>query len=295
MRMNVTNLRSFLAVAECGGFTPAATRYGISQPTLTRQVRELEERYGVPLFERTSRRVRLTEAGEQVLEYARNAFCELDRVDQFLRARQRRDLNVFTVRTEQLPRLIAVLSQSAGKQDIRISMLPSEHVYDGLVQGDCHIGFLTLPEGKTDVEVLEIATYPVLAYVSERHPLHGAGVISMADLEGQPIIVAARAAQTRRTFDREIARAGVTVSIVREEDNVDVLLAMVQAGRGIGILGATGSIDPREAHGLRFRETGMAQPLHLAIGPAGKATPASASAFAIMRASVAGAPPAPRR
>jgi DNA-binding transcriptional LysR family regulator len=283
MRMNVTNLRSFLAVAECGGFTSAATRHGIAQPTLTRQVRELEERYGVKLFERSGRGVRLTEAGTQLQDYARRAFDELDKADGYLRMRARSELSVYSVRNEKLSSFIEMICGRVALADVRVSMMASRQVYDGLVTGACDFGMLTVPEDAADVDAFEIGTYPVLAYVAEKHPWRGAGEISLRDLEGQPILIAKRTAQTRLTFERETKRLGVAISILQEVDNFDVMIALVEAGRGIGIMGSVGQVELREAHALRFREAGMTQKLHLAVGPRDRRSPLATGLFEVAK------------
>ena len=76
--MELRHIRYFLRAAELLHFTRAAESLHVSQPTLSNHIQQLEEEFGTPLFER-GRRLRLTEAGELLLGYARNAVCELER------------------------------------------------------------------------------------------------------------------------------------------------------------------------------------------------------------------------
>ncbi len=283
MRMNVTNLRSFLAVAEYGGFTAAAERLGVAQPTLTRQVRELEDRHGVQLFERSTRHVRLTQAGEDLYAIARRAFSELETAERFLADRSRRKINIFSVRNERLPALIAAIHGHLHAPDVAVTQMSSGGVYDGLLSGDCDIGLLTVPDGATDVDALEIGRYPVIAYLSPSHLLRSRQRLCLHDLEGQRVAIGTRATQTRRTFDRELARHKVQCATIQEVDDYDVLYAMAQAGYAVGIAGSTGRTDPREREAIGFEEEGMAQALHIAAPRREKRTPVGNALFELAK------------
>lgn len=267
MRINVTNLRSFLAVAQCGGYSAAARQFGIAQPTLSRQVRELEERYAVTLFDRSTRQVRLTPIGEQLLRIASRGFAEFEDADRMLRSKKQKALRIFSVRHEKLTRFIEIISAHAKGVGVQISVKPSAEVYDGLKSGACDFGFLTMPLEGGGVDAMEIGTYPVLAYVSPHNDLCDEAAISITQLDNRPVIIGSRATQTRRTFDREVEQAGITAPIVEEIDDFEVILAMARAGRGVGIVGCTGRTNFAERGTLRFREPGMSQKLHFAITP----------------------------
>lgn len=134
----------------------------------------------------------------------------------------------------------------------------------------CDFGFLTLPQTTDELDFVEIGTYPVIAFLRDGHPWSRMGSISIEQLDGQPIVIGTRSTQTRRTFDREVARYGVKVSSIQEVDDFEVVLTMAKAGRGIGIVGGTGTMDIREAEALRFREPSMSQVLHFAVATSSK-------------------------
>lgn len=293
MRINVTNLRSFMAVAECGGFTPAAERLGVAQPTLTRQVKELEERHHIRLFERTSRRINLTPAGEQLLEFARRVFTEVEATERFLDERTRRGVTIYSVATERLADLIAFIHNRMRIGAVDVAMKPSALVYDALLAGTCDVGLLTVPEGAREVDCIEIGRYPVLALVARNHPLRRQRPISLCQLEEHPVIVPSRSAQTRLTFDREVRRLGLRIRILQEIDDADVVRAMALSGYAVGIVGFTGRGDSSESEGLPFEEDGMSQPLHLAVGPRERRSQTATALFALARSALGVEPSGP--
>ena len=283
MAMNVTNLRSFHAVAKHGGFSRAATLMNLSQPTLTRQVRDLETAYGMQLFDRSTRHVALTEQGAKLFELSGRVFEDLEAVERFLRAGSKTDWTVYSVRNQMLASFIQFTYARPNVRYVNVKMMPSGLVYDGLLARSCDFGMLTMPRPNEAIESIEIGDFPVLAYVGDDHPWQQRGQISVRDLDGHRIVIASAAAQTRRTFDREIAKAGVKVDIVQEVDDFEVIIMLAKAGIGVGIIGATGESSLSEAQAVRFEEAEMSQPLHFAVAAAEHRSPATDALFRLAR------------
>lgn len=289
MRINVTHLRSFLAVARHGGFSRAANAIGVSQPTLTRQILDLEAGYKMRLFDRSTRKIRLTPDGETLLTLAQRVFDDLDVVDAFLRPIERAQMTVFSVRHEKVAAFLGMANAAASAPRINVFQMGSVNVYEGLMAQACCMGFLTMPEAvdAKEFDYFEIAREPVFAYVGKAHPWSERRAISLRELDGQAIVIGTRGAQTRRTFDKQARRLGIEVQIVQEIDNNDIIQMMALAGRGIGIVGGTGGAINDKGRALHFLEAEMMQPLHCAALPPAHRSAVDEAMFALAKGSLA--------
>ncbi|WP_037820548.1 LysR substrate-binding domain-containing protein [Streptomyces sp. NRRL B-3229] len=187
-------LRLFLALSEELHFGVAAARLHITQPTLSRQIQELEKRLGVPLFLRDSRSVTLTDAGLSLAEEARETVAAMDRLlvraDQWARTLSAHVV-VGTVGAEAaMPYTHAVLDHLRTlhpELTVEIRTLSfAEHLIK-LLSGDIDVAFLR-PPVPVGVELLELATEPRIACMPADDPLTRLPELSLADL-GERVFV----------------------------------------------------------------------------------------------------------
>jgi DNA-binding transcriptional LysR family regulator len=196
-------LRYFLAVAEELHFGRAATRLHISQPSLSNQIRKLERTLGTELFERTSRTVKLTAAGQVLLEEAPLALAALERTAECTRLAGAGITG--TVRLgypppasfETLGEILVAVETDNPTMTVVATELFSAEVPGCVLLGDLDIGLALHPEPMTGIQIEPLRVEPVAAVLGRRHPLASAGSIALADLEHETVLL----------FPRELAPA----------------------------------------------------------------------------------------
>jgi DNA-binding transcriptional LysR family regulator len=252
--ITLRQLEYFIAVAEEEHFTRAAERLIIAQPSLSRQVKDLEDALGVELFIRDSHGVTLTEAGRELLERARTIFAMLDRTVDAVRsaaAGQRGRLrlgyygptfyNNFVTRA-------ALERFRAETPDIEVSALElfSEQVISLLREERIDIAVSRAVAPVSDVEQKLIVAEPLVVLVSEADELASKADVQLADLDGQNLEAFSKdlaLAQYERII--ELARkSGITLNVVRELSQLTSIAHHVALGEGISILPASSGVGP---------------------------------------------------
>lgn len=192
--MELRHLRYFVAVAEEGSLTVAAARrLHTSQPSLSRQLRDLEEEVGAELFLRGSRGVELTPAGRAFLEHARLALSHAAEAAEAARRAARPLKQRFTVcflsgqEVDWLPRVMQVLQNDLPNIDLRVSSLHSPVVADLVQRGEVDLGFARL-ERRTGVTYRVIAHEPIVAILPCNHRLAARDEIDPQELTRETFI-----------------------------------------------------------------------------------------------------------
>lgn len=247
MDIDLRHLRSFVAVAEDLHFGKAAARLIVSQPALSRQIRELERELGTELFSRTSRQVRLTRAGELLLDEARLTLSQADRMLSIIRRAGRGEVGQLAIGylTSVAQGILLPLPRAYRAQRPEVGLLLYEGLDDKQLSAiaDRHldVGFVRSPGNHGGVRLEPIRREPLAAVLPEDHRLAGRERLSLAALAGEPFILWPR--QLSATVYDEIVAAcrghGFSPSIALEAAGAVGTLALVAAGLGISILDAS--------------------------------------------------------
>lgn len=247
--MDLRHLRYFICVAEEMHFGRAAQRLGISQPPLSQQIRALEEDLGVRLFDRTSRRVRLTEAGELFLPEARQTLAQAERAAQVARRAHQGEIGRlrlgFTASAPFVPRVARALyrfRQSHPQVELELQELGRDAQIAQLEQGQLDIGIVRafeqplLPLGMVSQCLLEEEM--MLAMRKEHVLARRAEDPAIADLAGVPLVLygVANGAGFNEHFFELCEEAGFRPSVALEVSSFATLLGLVAAGFGATIL-----------------------------------------------------------
>jgi LysR family hydrogen peroxide-inducible transcriptional activator len=193
--MNIRDLQYLVAVAELQHFGRAAERCHVSQPTLSTQIRKLEDYLGVPLFERSGRRVMVSAAGEQIVERARaliRDYEELQRVAQRLKdpAAGQYRLGVFpTLAPYFLPRIVPAIHDAFPRLRLILLEEKTDVLLARLRRGQIDMALLALPVAGDDLYGMPLFDEPFRLAVNDRHPLAAHSAISAADLEHQCLLL----------------------------------------------------------------------------------------------------------
>jgi DNA-binding transcriptional LysR family regulator len=240
-------LRYFLAVAEELNFTRAAERLGIAQPALSAQIRQLEAQLGVRLLERTTRVVRLTDAGVIVQQRGPAALAALSEVWEAAQDAGRGQAGRLRVAYspsagyETAPTLMAALRERHPGIEIAAEMLPTPEVVRAVRDGRVEVGVGRSPAPIEGVRLRTVRLEPLGVLVPVDHPLAAHARVELSAVAEHPILMHPRAANPDQ-FDLVKAlfgRAGLAPRFVEREVAFDPTQRMIREGRAIGLAGAS--------------------------------------------------------
>lgn len=232
-------LEYFLAVCEELHFTRAAEKLGISQPTLSQQIRLLENRVGLPLFHRIGKKTHLSEAGHILRKHSINAFHELEQAMTAigeLKGMQRGTLRIGCSGNHLMIRtLIAFHSQYPGI-DLSVTELATEETKEGLLNNQLDVGVVFLPPEDDDLVCIPLYTEELQLLVSDQLPIAQAASVSFMDLRQLPLLTLQSKYYVRQLFDQYCAKAGFTIQPILELSTLESLVEMAKHGVGGAIL-----------------------------------------------------------
>lgn len=313
INVNLRHLRVFVEVAHRKSFRAAADSSHLGQPGVSQAVARLESALGVKLFERNTRTVSLTEAGEMFLADTERMLHDFDRsvdqVEAFVRDGKRR-VRVACLSSSVFRLLPQALDAMAALHPAVTVVLYDDNVRGitrRLTSGECGIGI-----SSDEVESETIGFYPVLEdrfklVCPIGHPLAGNKPLKLQYLNGQRLILLRKDSGIRALIDRTLASAGIGIEVGSETSQIHSLLGMVEQGMGATVLPSL--LLTRSSDKMRLRSI-VAPPLTRRIGVSyirGKTPNEGAVAFAktfiaVMRGSlrlpdgvivVPGCPPLP--
>lgn len=224
--MTIRHLKVFIAVAETGKMSTAAAKYYISQPTVSQAIRELEDHYGVLLFDRISKRLYITEAGKSLLTYARmvvNQFDELE--DNMLKgfSEKLRIGATITVGSCIIPNLINQYQEIKPNVETYVYVNNTKSIEEKLLKSELDIGIV---EGKIknhDLVAIPVINDYLVIVCSKKHRLSGCRSISVKELESERFVLREEGSGTRELFENYISRCGVRVKVIWEVTCPDMI------------------------------------------------------------------------
>src|SRR4051794_8236482 len=196
--MELRHLRYFVVVAEELHFRRAAERLHMSQPPLSQQIRALEEEVGATLPSRNQRRVELTAAGAAFLERARDILAAVE--DAALEARrvQRGEVGrlaigfVGSAMYSFVPELLRAFHEQAPDIALRLHELGTTEQLRQLENGRLDVGFIRASRPHPELKIETVLQEPVVAALPDLHPLAARTLLTLDDLEGQPLVLLSR-------------------------------------------------------------------------------------------------------
>ncbi|MCC9742776.1 LysR family transcriptional regulator [Streptomyces sp. MNU89] len=240
--MELRHLISFVAVAEELHFGRAAKRLRMAQPPLSQQIRQLEKELGVQLFERSTRSVRLTSAGQSFLKPVRTVLDDLDIAVRVAKAAGEGEYGRVTVgfagasSHATLPLLTrAVRAAHPGIELVMKGQTYATVALDRVADGSLDLGFVRLPVNRPGIASRFIGEEELLCALPSDHPLAERERIAVADLAAEPFVTfPANAGSTLRDATLRVCEeAGFRPRTVQEAPDSYTILALVAAGVGV--------------------------------------------------------------
>jgi aminoethylphosphonate catabolism LysR family transcriptional regulator len=239
MSMGFTHLRTFHAVAEHRGFTAAAAALGITQPTVTTQVRELEDRYGVELFLRLGRRIELTDVGTALLGITRMIMSLRDEADELLAGHgkfQAGHLRIAAVGPFHATEIIASLKQRHPAIQLSVLLGNSDQTLGKLTDLQADVAVLAHAVDDARVYTIRYRVHDVVAFVNGSHPWFRRKGVRLEELAAQPLVLREQGSTTRLAFERAMAERGLTIHPVLEIGSREGVWKAVEKGLGISVV-----------------------------------------------------------
>ena len=244
--MELRHLRYFVAVAEAGSLTVAAARkLHTSQPSLSRQIRDLEHEIGAELLKRGARGVELTPAGRAFLDHARSVLSQVEAAAEAARrvahpAKPRFSMGFLTGHElTWMPEALQILRHELPNIDVMISSQYSPLLAEGLSKGTIDIAFLRREKGLPGLAFRLLVKEPLMVILPADHHLAELKSISPRDLVGETFVIVSHTAPVLRgVIDDYFKRSGINITPAHEADHVTMGISLIMSTRGVGLLPA---------------------------------------------------------
>jgi LysR family transcriptional regulator, hca operon transcriptional activator len=239
-------MRYFVAVAEAESLTLAAkTKLHTSQPSLSRQIRDLEEEIGAQLMTRTARGIELTPAGLVFLDYARSVLSQVHAAGEAARRVAHPTKPCFTMgfltghELTWMPEALRILRAELPNIDIMISSQYSPLLADGLLKGKIDAAFLRREKGMPGLMYRVLVKEPLMVVLPSNHRLAALKAISPRDLVGEAFVTVSDTAPVLRVvIDKYLKRSGANITPAHEADHLSMGMSLIASMGGVGLLPA---------------------------------------------------------
>lgn len=241
--MELRHLRYFIAVAEAGSLTVAAEqRLYTSQPSLSRQIRDLEYEVRAELFSRSARGVELTAAGKAFLDHARLALAQVDAAVEAARRAAQPAKQVFALgfltgqEMTWLPRAMQVLRDELPNMDVTVSSGYSPDLADGLARGKLDLAFLRAEPG-FDLDYRVVGSEKLVVLMPSDHRLAAQAAVRPEDLAGEAFIMASnKATVLHDVIEHYLRQSRIDVTPQHGVDNLAMAMSLVASTRGLALM-----------------------------------------------------------
>jgi LysR family hca operon transcriptional activator len=242
--MELRHLRYFVAVAEEGSLTNAAERrLHTAQPSLSRQIRDLESEIGVKLLERKARGVALTAAGRVFLDHARLALMQIELACEAARGTEKPEKLAFVIgfllgqEAVWLPESLRILREEAPNVEITLMTKSSSELADGLMQGKIDVALLRHEAHTAGLAFKFLTTEPLIAILPARHRLARHRAVRAQELVRESFVSAARVAPVlRAVIDDYAAKEGITLKQNCDAETLSGGMSLVASTGGFTLL-----------------------------------------------------------
>ncbi len=276
--LNLDQLITFATVVEHGGFTEAAGRLGLTQPAVSMQIRNLEERFGVRLVERVGKRALPTAAGRDLLPFIRRLREEMEAAAVAMgrhRAGQVGRVRIGTGATAciyRLPPILTALRSAHPGLEIIVVTGNTPDILDAVEGGSLDLALVTLPAGRPGLSIEPVCAEELVCVGPRGGPSDGpsdgarppAAGVAPAALADQTLILYERGGTMRAVIDGWFMAGGIQPRPAMELGNVEAIKNLVAAGLGRSILPSVTVESPQDCE--RFAVQSLTPPLIRKLG-----------------------------
>jgi LysR family transcriptional regulator, low CO2-responsive transcriptional regulator len=241
VHLTLRQLKVFEAVARHLNYTRAAEELHLTQPAVSMQTKQLEESLGVALFEQLGKRIHLTEAGIEVLGYARSVTQQLDELEGVLNRMKglgggRLRISVATTANYFIPTLLGSFSRRYPDVTVSLDVTNRETLLRQLNENTVDLVVMGQPPAEADVEAQAFMDNPLVVVAPPDHPLAKQRKIPLARLQEETFLVRESGSGTRIAMERFFNERGMRLRTGMEVGSNEAIKQSVQAGLGLGLL-----------------------------------------------------------
>lgn len=238
--MNIRHLKIFITVADYGKMSIAAEKLFISQPSVSQAIKEIEDYYGVKLFERLSKKLYITESGELLLRYARHIVSSFDEMEADLKnSGQNICLKIgstVTVGTCILNDIISKFEEENKDISTKIIVNNTNVIESMLLHSNLDIGIVEGIVNNKDLVRIPICSDKLVLVSGKKHNFYYKDEINIEELSGQDMIFREKGSGAREIFDSILEENNIAVNEKWNSTNTEAIKNAVIGGQGLGIL-----------------------------------------------------------
>jgi DNA-binding transcriptional LysR family regulator len=239
--MDLDQLKTFVEVARLGNFSRAAEKVLRSQPAVSAQIRQLEQEYGQRLFDRNAKSVRLTPAGEVVLDYARQLLALQAKSQRAVSEQDSVRSGTLSIGANEgtflyvLPRVLAKYHKQFPKVKISVYRSFTHKVTGKVEEGAVDLAVLTMPVKSTSLEIIPVFRDRILLMTGPTSPLFRQKSATLEEVAAQPIIVP-KTGSIRKLMERHLRPFREDLNVTMELTSVVMIKRFVRAGFGVSLI-----------------------------------------------------------
>jgi len=241
VHLTLRQLKVFESVARHLNYTRAAEELHLTQPAVSMQIKQLEEHLAVPLFEQLGKRIHLTEAGQEVLGYARAINQQLDELESVLNRMKglgggRLKISVASTANYFVPTLLGSFSRRYPEVTVSLDVTNRETLLSQLAENNVDLVIMGRPPADADVDAESFMDNPLVVVAPPDHPLAGKKKIPLKRLQEETFLVREPGSGTRVAMERFFNERGMKLKTGMEVGSNEAIKQAVQAGLGLGLL-----------------------------------------------------------
>jgi len=264
--MRYSQLRAFHFVALHGGFSAAARALNISQPSVSDQVRQLEQAHDVLLFSREARQVRMTDAGEALFRLTSEIFEVEERIGALFnesRAKLKGHLRIMADSAMHVTDAVRRFRKTSPDVFVTIQTGNTDTLLRRLRNYEAEVGVVGSNVSAPDLDLIDLGRTPILALVAKGYLPKGTHALRFAELGGYPLIYREPGSRTRAQVEEEAARLKLPFTPSIEVEGREAMREVIASGAGIGFVSEAEVGHDRRLRAVPFEDVdlGMSEAL----------------------------------
>ena len=269
LQSSVNSLLVFHEVAKHRSFSKAAEGLFISQPAVTKHIKELERRVGMGLIQRRKGGFSLTEAGKIIFRYSHKISSHLMEMENVLGSLQKDHRGLLKIGTTEsysrclMPRLLSGFQAAHPAFKIALDVGNSDEIERNLLIYKNDLGLIGLTRTSSKLEAIPFLKEPLVLIVSPNHSLAKRKVVSLRELEGYPFIIRAKGSTTRRIVLQAFKDLEIRPSLLMEAGSSEFIKQWVSEGKGVSVI-VKRIVEDEEKRGI-IKTVPLMEKLHLEV------------------------------